>query len=208
MSGGFTGFVSGFILRAIRFGGYSGIFGLMTLESIGAPIPSEIVLPFAGFLVSQQRMNLWLAASVGALACNAGSAIAYELARWGGRPLIERWGRYLLLTPDDLGRAERFFERFGGRAVLIGRLLPVVRGLISYPAGVARMNRLSFHLYTFIGSFPWCLALAAIGMALGRAWAGDPRLHAYFHWGAWVVIAGCLGVLARFVWRRTVGRRR
>lgn len=208
MPDGFTGFISGLVLKAISFGGYGGIFGLMVLESVGAPVPSEVVLPFAGFLVSQGRMNLWLAATAGALACNAGSAIAYEIARWGGRPMIERWGRYLLLTPEDLARADRFFERFGGRAVLIARLLPVVRGLVSYPAGVARMGRLGFHLYTFIGSWPWCLALAAIGMALGHAWASDPRLHAGFHWGAWVVIVVCAGFLARFVWMRTIGRGR
>lgn len=208
MSDGFTEFISRQILSAIRFGGYGGLFGLMVLESTGAPIPSEIVLPFAGFLVSEGRMNLWLVATVGALACNVGSAIAYEIARYGGRPLIERWGRYLLLNREDLARADRFFERFGGRAVLIARLLPVVRGLVSYPAGVACMGRVSFHLYTFLGSWPWCLALAAIGMGLGRAWANDPRLHAYFHWGAWVVIAVCAGFLARFVWARTVGRQR
>jgi membrane protein DedA with SNARE-associated domain len=208
MSGDGTELVSGFILKAISFGGYGGIFGLMVLESAGAPVPSEIVLPFAGFLVSGGRMNLWLVATVGALACNAGSAIAYEIARYGGRPLIERWGRYLLLTHEDLARARRFFERFGGRAVLIARLLPVVRGLVSYPAGVACMGRARFHIYTFIGSWPWCLALAAIGKALGQAWANDPRLHAGFHWGAWVVIVVCAGFLARFVWMRTLGRRR
>ena len=208
MSGGVASFVSGLVLKAISIGGYGGVFGLMVLESVGAPVPSEIVLPFAGFLASEGRMSLWLAASAGALACNVGSAIAYEIARWGGRPLIERWGRYLLLTPEDLARADRFFARFGGRAVLIARLLPVVRGLVSYPAGVARMGRVSFHLYTFIGSWPWRLALAAIGMALGRAWANDPRLHAGFHWGAWIVIAACAGFFARFVWMRTIRRNR
>jgi membrane protein DedA with SNARE-associated domain len=207
MSGGITGAISGFILSAIRLGGYGGIFGLMVLESMGAPVPSEIVLPFAGFLVSEGRTNLWLVATVGALACNAGSALAYEIGRYGGRPLIARWGRYVLLTPEDLGRAERFFARFGGRAVLIGRLLPVVRGLISYPAGVARMGRVRFHLYTFLGSWPWCLALAVIGQALGRAWATNPRLHAVFHGAAWIVIAAAAGVTARFVWKRTIGRR-
>jgi membrane protein DedA with SNARE-associated domain len=208
MSGGVTRFITGFILKALRFAGYGGMFGLMAVESAGAPIPSEIIMTFAGVLVSQGQMNLWIAATLGALACNAGSAVAYEIARAGGRPLIERWVRYLLLTAEDLARAESFFARFGGRAVLIGRLLPVIRGLISYPAGVARMGRLSFHLYTFAGSWPWCLGLAAVGMALGRAWMRNAQLHAYFRWGAWVVIGVGVGFLARFVWKRALRRKR
>jgi membrane protein DedA with SNARE-associated domain len=207
-SGGVTGVVARAILGVIRFAGYGGVFALLAVESIGAPIPSELVLPFAGVLASEGRMNLWIIGTLGALACDVGSGIAYEIARRGGRPLIERWGRYLLLTPHDLDRSERFFQRTGGRAVFIGRLLPVVRGLVSYPAGVARMNRLRFHLYTFAGSWPWCTGLAALGMELGRAWARRSDLHRYFHWGAWIVIAVCVAFVARFVWVRLRRRRR
>lgn len=208
MSNGPTGLISGVILSVIYWGGYGGLFGLLALESVGAPIPSEIVLTFAGALVSERHMNLWFAGTLGALACTAGSAVAYEIGRWGGRAFIERWGHYLLLTREDLDRAEHLFQRMGGRAVFLGRMLPVVRGLVSYPAGVARMGRLRFLLYTFAGSWPWCVGLVALGLELGRAWMKDSNLHEYFHWAAWVVIVICAGGVARFVWVRVRRRAR
>jgi membrane protein DedA with SNARE-associated domain len=203
MSGGVAAFVGSLIVGAMTATGYAGLTLLMAAESTGAPLPSEIILPFAGYLVSQHRMSLWLAATFGALGCNLGSLAAYELARWGGRRLLERRGRWLLITPADIARADRFFARFGGVAVLVGRLLPFVRGFISYPAGIARMPRLRFHLYTFAGSWPWCFALAWMGEALGRRWADDPAAHRILHWADWAVLAAVAALVPLFVWRRT-----
>ena len=135
-----------------------------------------------------------------------GSVIAYEIGHYGGRPLIERYGRYIFLGRHELDLAERFFDRFGAVAVLIGRLLPVIRTFIALPAGVARMPRLRFHVYTFIGSWPWCFVLAWIGMKLGEHWDKDPRLKQWFHRLDAVIILILLAGIVWFVWSHWKGR--
>jgi membrane protein DedA with SNARE-associated domain len=197
-----SGFLAGFIITVLNAAGYFGVFGLMAIESACLPLPSEIILPFAGYLVSTGRLNLFLVATVGALGCNFGSAIAYAVGHHGGRAAVRRWGRYVLLTEDDLEKAEWFFNRFGGPAVFIGRLLPVIRTFIALPAGIAHMPLPRFHLYTFAGSWPWCFFLAWIGMKLGDSWGTNGNLHAVFHYFDYAVgIIGLL-VIARFVWSR------
>ena len=119
-----------------------------------------------------------------------------------------RWGRFVLLTPEDVARADRFFARFGAAAVLIARMLPLVRTFIAAPAGFARMPRLRFHIYTFLGSWPWCLVLAYAGMALGQRWSDDPRLHRLFHYADAFAAAGLLSLIGLFAWRRLRGARR
>src|SRR5215217_2491384 len=131
--------LSGFIVATISTLGYSGIVLLMAIESACIPLPSEIIMPFGGYLVSTGEMNLYWVATAGAIGCNLGSIPAYELGKRGGRAAIVRWGRYVLLDTHDLDLAERFFARFGSFAVLIARLLPVVRSFIAFPAGIARM---------------------------------------------------------------------
>ncbi len=187
--GWLTTFTTGVIVAL----GYPGIALLMAIESACIPIPSEIIMPFAGYLVSQGHFTLFGAATAGAVGCNLGSIIGYELGRRGGRPIVERWGRYLLIDAHDIDKADRFFDRFGVWAVLIGRLLPVIRTFIAFPAGVARMRLVPFHAMTFIGSWPWCFGLAWIGMKLGEQWDRDPRVKAAFH-NLDMVIVG-LGVL-------------
>src|SRR5690349_11293562 len=125
MDGSVAGELSHIIITVLAAAGYVGLLGLMAAESACLPLPSEVILPFAGFLISQGRMNLLLVATVGALGCNLGSAIAYAVGRHAGRRAIERWGKYVLLTRDDLRRADWFFDRFGSAAVLIARMLPV-----------------------------------------------------------------------------------
>ena len=181
----------------ISAGGYAGIAFLMAVESTGVPLPSELVMPFAGYLVSTGRFSLPLVATAGALGCNLGSIVAYELARRGGRPLVERYGRYVLIGRHELDRAERFFTRWGGITVFVGRLLPVIRSVIAYPAGLARMPLLRFHLYTFAGSWPWCFALAWVGMKLGSAWRSDPRLERAMHYADAAV---GVALAAAFAW--------
>jgi membrane protein DedA with SNARE-associated domain len=150
--------------------GYSGIALLMAIESACIPLPSEIIMPLAGYLVTTGRFNLYLAATAGAIGCNLGSVLAYEIGYYGGRPLIEKYGSYILMSRHDMDMADRFFKRFGGAAIFVGRLLPVIRTFIALPAGIARMPRVPFHVYTFLGSWPWCFALAYLGVKLGDHW--------------------------------------
>jgi membrane protein DedA with SNARE-associated domain len=197
-----AGFLAGAIITVMLAAGYWGVLGLMAVESACIPLPSEIILPFAGYLVSTGRLDLWIVATVGALGCNLGSAVAYAVGALGGRPVVRRWGRYLLLSEDDLAHADRFFARFGGPAVLIGRMVPVIRTFIALPAGIAHMPKLRFHIYTFIGSWPWCLLLAWIGMRLGDAWGNSPAMHTFFHVFDAVVVVGAILFVARFIWSR------
>jgi len=167
-----------------------GVTGLMAIESACIPLPSEVIMPFAGYLAFKGQMTflglgaghpavqVLIAGLFGAIGCNLGSIPAYELGAWGGRRAVERFGRYVLLNLDHLDQAHRFFERFGGWAIVLGRMLPMVRTFIALPAGIARMDRARFHLFTFIGSLPWCLGLAWVGYLLGERW---DVLGVYFH---------------------------
>jgi membrane protein DedA with SNARE-associated domain len=174
-------FLVHFVTQVIGSLGYAGIVALMGIESACIPLPSEIIMPFAGYLVYSGRFNLFWAATAGAIGCNLGSVLAYWIGAAGGRPLVERYGRWVLMSHHDLDRMTHFFEKYGTITVLIGRLLPVVRTFIAFPAGVARMPQLRFHIYTFIGSWPWCFGLAYAGMKLGEKWHTDPRFQEWFH---------------------------
>lgn len=180
--------------------GYSGVAFLMALESACIPLPSEVIMPFSGYLVYTGRFNLFWVATAGAIGCNIGSAIAYWVGAYGGRPLVERFGRYVLLNRRDLDRTTRFFERYGSITVLVGRLLPVVRTFIALPAGIAHMPQGRFHLYTFVGSWPWCLALAYVGAKLGNAWSTDPRLKHILHRADAAILAVIVIGAIWFVW--------
>jgi membrane protein DedA with SNARE-associated domain len=202
------GVLAAFVITVISGGGYLGIVLLMAIESACIPLPSELVMPFAGYLVSTGQFDLFLAATAGAIGCNLGSIVAYEVGKRGGRPVAERWGRYLLIGADELDAADRFFARFGPAAVLIGRLLPVIRTFIAFPAGVARMPLVPFHLYTFIGSWPFCLALTWVGMKLGDQWNSDPRLKAAFHQADLVIGVVLVALVSLYVWHRVRGIRK
>jgi membrane protein DedA with SNARE-associated domain len=181
--------LAGIIIAVISASGYLGVMLLMAIESACIPLPSEIIMPFSGYLVYAGRhdpvthvaFTLVGLATAGALGCNLGSVIAYEVGYFGGRPLAEKYGRRIWISRRDLEMADRFFQRFGAAAVFLGRLLPVIRTFIALPAGVARMNRMRFHIYTFAGSWPWCFALAWVGMRLGEQWETDPRLRLWLH---------------------------
>ncbi len=195
------------IIGVISRTGYIGVVVLMAIESACIPLPSEIIMPFAGALtlpdVAQQyhttAFSLLLVATAGAIGCNLGSVIAYEIGYFGGRPLVERYGRYVWLSRHDLDLAEHFFLKFGSAAVFIARILPVIRTFIALPAGIARMPRLRFHIYTFVGSWPWCFVLAWIGMKLGEQWNKDPRLRQWLHRLDALIIVLLLIAVAWFV---------
>jgi membrane protein DedA with SNARE-associated domain len=196
--GGLAGFTTAIIVAL----GYPGVALLMAIESACIPLPSEIIMPFAGYLVSQGHFSLIGVATAGALGCNIGSIAGYAMGQYGGRPIVEKYGRYLLIDAHDIDKADRFFARYGDWAVLIGRLLPVIRTFIAFPAGVVRMPLLRFHFYTFIGSWPWCFALAWVGMKLGNAWNTDPRVKAVMHSLDVVIVVVVLAAAGWFVWHK------
>jgi membrane protein DedA with SNARE-associated domain len=186
--------VARFIVSFISGSGYLGIVLLMAIESACVPLPSEVIMPFSGYLVFTGRFKLAWVAVAGALGCNLGSALAYYVGALGGRPLAEKYGRLVLVSHRDLDRADRWFARYGDGTVFFSRLLPVVRTFIALPAGVARMDFLRFNLYTFLGSLPWCLVLAYAGLKLGARWT---ILRDYFH--RFDTVIG-LAILAALLW--------
>jgi membrane protein DedA with SNARE-associated domain len=194
--------LASWIVEVISAGGYLGVVLLMAIESACIPLPSEIIMPFAGYLVSTGRFSLAGAATMGALGCNVGSTVAYLIAAKGGRAALERWGSYVLISPREIARADQFFARYGSITVFIGRLLPVVRTFIAFPAGLARMPMMKFQIYTFLGSWPWCFALAYIGYVLGARWDSDPAFRRAFHEFDAVIVALLLAGFAWFVWTR------
>lgn len=182
--------------------GYGGVVLLMAIESACIPLPSEIIMPFAGYLVYAGQFTLQGAALAGALGCVVGSIPAYYLGSYGGRPVIERYGRYVLLSHKELDVADRLFARHGQWVVLAARLLPVVRTFIAFPAGVARMPMGKFIVYTFVGSYPWCLGLAWVGAELGERWNTDPRLKAAFHRFDFVIGLALVAAAGWFAWHK------
>ncbi len=188
------GALAAFIVGIIGTFGYPGVALLMAIESACIPLPSEVIMPFAGYLVSRGEMNLWLAGLAGAVGCVVGSVVAYYAGAWGGRAAIRRYGRWVLISPHDLELADRFFERWGEWAVFVARLLPVVRTFIAFPAGVSRMRMAPFLAYTFAGSFIWSVGLAWIGAQLGAHW---DTLKVYFH--RFDLVIGVL-IVAGAVW--------
>ncbi len=190
--------LAAFVIGTISSLGYAGIVLLMAIESACVPLPSEIIMPFAGYLVHTGVMTLWAVSLAGAFGCVLGSLVAYYLGAWGGRPLVERYGRYVLISHHDLDLADRWFRRHGDITIFIGRLLPVIRTFIAFPAGVSRMPLWRFNLYTFAGSLIWSLGLAWIGMKLGEHWN---TLGVYFHRFDALIGAVLLAGLAWYVYR-------
>ena len=208
MSEKIIAFLVQFVTHVIDVGGYAGIVALMGIESACIPLPSEVIMPFAGYLVYTGRFSsLVVVATLGAIGCNLGSVLAYEIGAFGGRPLIERFGKYILRNRHDLNVSDGFYQKYGSITVFIGRLLPVVRTFIALPAGIARMPRGKFHLYTFVGSWPWCFGLAYFGHALGERWDTDPRLKHWLHrFDALIVLALAMGIIyfVQSHWRNRV----
>jgi membrane protein DedA with SNARE-associated domain len=194
-----VGRISHFLIVVIRQLGYAGIFVGMTMEGIGLLIPCEAVMPFAGYVASEGKLTFIGVALAGALGGLAGSLIAYYIGLWGGRPLLERYGKYVLIRRGELDRAHKWFEKYGDSAVFISRLLPVVRTFISYPAGIVRMDVKKFSLYTFLGQFLFCLALAYIGFLAGPHW---PEMERSIVNLGFLAIASIIGLLGYLIYHR------
>jgi membrane protein DedA with SNARE-associated domain len=190
--------IASFITTTITHLGYPGIVALMAIESACIPLPSEVIMPFSGYLVATGTFTLWGVALAGAVGSVVGSMVAYGIGAWGGRPLAERYGTYVLVSKRDLEQADRWFTRWGDATILVGRVLPVVRTFLGLPAGISRMNLWRYNAYTFLGSFVWCLALAWIGRSLGAHWH---TLGGWFHRFDAVIVAAVVLVVAAYVWR-------
>lgn len=198
-SASIIGAISLGVVRLIELGGYGGIVLLMTLESAGAPIPSEIIMPFSGFLVATGKLDFWTVVLMGTLGNLLGSLLLYWIGNVGGRPFLERYGKYVLLSKRELERSERWFGQYGGPLVFFGRFLPVVRTYISFPAGLSRMPIVPFGLYTFIGSAPWSALFAWLGMKLGANWV---VIETYFRKLDIAIVVAVVAFVAWWIWRQ------
>lgn len=183
--------------------GWIGILLIMAVESANIPIPSEVTMPLAGWLLVQAKGGtvleaILLGGLIGALGCLLGSVINYAVGAYGGRPFVERYGKYLLISKKDIARADKWFARWGDWASFISRLLPVVRTFISFPAGIVRINFVRFSIFTFIGSFIWCAALSLGGFLMGANWEELRRVMRPFDYP---IIAIFLIALAYYVYR-------
>lgn len=194
--------------------GYLGVALWVAIESVIIPIPSELVLPFAGFLVGEgvaiepltgRPWQLALVVVAGTIGATAGALVAYAIGYLGGRPLFERWGRYIGVSPADLDRAEGFFARHGPAASFFGRLIPVVRSLVSFAAGVARMPLVPFTVFTFLGSLPFTFLLVFAGTQLGANWAEVGGVLKRFEYAVLAVIAV---IVLAWLWFRVIRPRR
>ena len=194
--------------------GYLGVALWVAIESVIIPIPSELVLPFAGFLVGQgteiepltgQPWNVILVTLFGTVGATLGALVAYAIGKYGGRPVIERWGRYLGITPADLDRADDFFARHGNAAAFFGRMVPVIRSLVSFAAGIAHMPLGRFVVFTFLGSLPWTLLLVVSGVVMGANWEEIGGILKRFEY----LVLAILAVIALlWIWFRIVKPRR
>lgn len=183
------------IISAIDYTGYAGVFLLMLLESVNIPVPSEITMPFAGYLTSSGHLNFYWVVFFGAFGNLIGSLVAYYIGYFGGRSFVEKYGKYIFIHQQDVELAERMFAKHGKAIVFFSRLLPVVRTFISTPAGIAKMNIWQFSIYTFTGSLIWSTLLTYVGFVAGENW---DFLEPYFRKFNWVIIG--LGILVGVWW--------
>jgi membrane protein DedA with SNARE-associated domain len=185
--------------------GYPGIFLLMAMESSIVPVPSELVMPPAGYLAQQGQMHIGLAILAGTVGSLVGAYANYFASQYLGRPLLYRYGKYVLIGPEKLQRMETFFQRHGEISTFIGRLLPVIRHLISIPAGLSGMNHLRFSLYTVAGAGIWCTILAWIGYIIGE---NQQLIMQYSHQALlWVVVASAALIAGYIWWQRHYGKK-
>lgn len=181
--------LSSVVIQIIESTGYAGIFILMALESANIPVPSEVIMPFSGYLVFMGKFNLFWIVFWGAFGNLAGSLVSYYLGFYGGRRFIEKYGKFLFVTMHDLDLADRWFKKYGTLTIFATRVLPIVRTFISFPAGIARMNIWKFSIYTFAGAFIWSYFLAYTGVIMGENWTS---LKIYFRKFDWIIILGVI----------------
>lgn len=189
--------LSDYITQFISSIGYMGVFILMTLESAALPVPSEVVMPFAGYLTYLGTFDLFLISLIGAAGCTAGSILSYWVGLKGGRPFLVKYGKYFFIDYNHIELAEKWFNKYGDKAIFFSRLLPVVRTFISLPAGIGRYSLNKLALYSFFGSLPWCFGLAYIGFKLGPYWKNIIR----FFNGLDIVVIAIIILFAIYFWK-------
>jgi len=187
------------LLDTIGAMGYPGILLLMAMESSIIPVPSELVMPPAGYLAFQGKMNMGLVILCGTVGSLVGAYANYFVSHYLGRPLIIKYGKYVLIPPDKFEKVEQFFLKHGEISTFIGRLLPVIRHLISIPAGLAGMNHLKFSLYTLLGAGIWCTVLTLIGYFIGE---NEKLIMQYSHKALLWVLLFCTTLIVVYVWRQ------
>ncbi len=193
-----TEVLSMFVVHVIETLGYFGIFIMMTLESACIPFPSEVIMPFAGFVVHEGHLDFLGIVIIGTLGNLVGSLIAYYVGLKGGRPILERYGKYILITSEKLDWADDIFNKYGSITVFVGRILPVIRTFISLPAGIARMDIKKFTIYTTLGCLPWTLVLAYLGVILGQNWS---ILTNYFHILDVILVIAIIALILYWVYK-------
>lgn len=197
------GYLTHFIIQIISTSGYLGIFILMALESALIPIPSEVTMPFSGYLASTGRFNFALVVLIGAFANLFGSVVTYLVAHWGEEAfvhdLVKKYGKYILISEHELTRSEKWFRDHGEKIAFFSRVLPVVRTFISLPAGMAHMNFKRFCILTFLGSLIWSWLLAYIGLVLGKNWNS---LHPYYQKFEYIIVGGCAVLAIYYIWHK------
>ena len=185
-----------YLTSAISSYGYLATFFLMAIESCNIPVPSEIILPFSGFLVSQKSLSFWGMVLAGSLGCVLGSDISYALGKWGGKPFLYKYGKYLLISKKDLEVSDKWFDKYGNYTVFISRILPIIRTFISFPAGIHEINFLRFNIFTFIGSFIWSYILVYLGFLAGKNWE---IIRIYVEKFGWVIAGIILVVIIWYI---------
>ncbi len=191
-------YFTSFVMQIIQRTEYVGIGFLMALESFNIPIPSEIIMPFSGFLVFGEKFSFLWVVAWGTFGNFIGSLLSYYLGFFGGRPFFAKYGKFLLIKQSDLDFSDRFFQKYGSFAVLLGRMLPLVRTFISFPAGISRMNIFKFSLYTLVGSFLWSSILTYAGVVAGENWN---ILENYFRKFDWLMVFVGVMVVAWWIKR-------
>jgi len=200
---GITEFLAQYITAFIAKTGYASVFALMTMESMVFPIPSEAVMPFAGFLIAESKFTFALVILFSTAGSIVGSLLSYCIGRYGGKPFIDRFGKFLLLDRDDLTATEKFFGKYGEATIFICRFIPVVRHLISIPAGTGRMNLVKFSIYTIVGAGMWNAFLAVCGFYLRKNWETVMHYSRYVDIAVLVLLAlGAVYFIRKHLQRR------
>jgi len=185
-----------YLTSTISSYGYLATFLLMAIESCNIPVPSEIILPFSGFLVSQENLSFWGMVLAGSFGCVLGSDISYALGKWGGKPFLYKYGKYFLISKKDLEISDKWFDKYGDYTVFISRMLPVIRTFISFPAGIYEINFWRFNIFTFIGSFIWSYILVYLGFLAGENWE---IIRIYVERFGWIIAGIILIVVIWYV---------
>jgi membrane protein DedA with SNARE-associated domain len=196
--------LAGFVTDTIDQFGVAAVFVLMAVESACIPVPSEVIQLYAGFMVSEDRMSFTVAVLAGTVGNVVGSWVAWAVGVYGGRPFIERHGKWLHISERNMAWADRWFDRYGPKVVFFSRMLPIIRTFISLPAGIARMPFWKFTVYTFFGALPWCFALTLAGVQVGENWEDlEGQLKYFTYLVAATIVVGAVYLAVR-LWRNRV----